>query len=74
MWLTVIFITAAVIGIIAVKAALRFLSSGALHIVGSNLQPEDPVLFLELARTPDFLANKKYVILKINVINFTPRK
>ena len=48
-------------------------SVGSLRIDRSDSE-DKPYLFLELYKNIECLLNEKYVILKINIKNFIPRK
>lgn len=73
MELTLIFLAGVCIGVSITTIIFRTFLVGALRIDTSD--PNDnPYIFLELSKGMDTVTSKKYVILKVNLKSFNPRK
>lgn len=59
------------IGSIITTIIFRPFLSGTLRIDTSD---ERPYLFLELSKGVDTIANKKYILLKVNLKNYIPHE
>ncbi|MBS6180510.1 MAG: hypothetical protein KH921_06955 [Erysipelotrichaceae bacterium] len=68
-----VFCVGVLTGCIISKIISRTKVIGSLRVDTSD--PEDgPYLFLELSKSMDVVAKKKYVILKVNLNSFIPHK
>jgi hypothetical protein len=71
--LFVIFGIGILVGIVCTTVATRTKSVGSLRVDTSD--PEDgPYIFLELSKRIGDISSKKYVVLKVKLENFIPRK
>lgn len=70
---SLVFCIGVLFGCIISKIISRVKVVGSLCVDTSD--PEDgPYLFLELSKSMDVVAKKKYVILKVNLNSFIPHK
>lgn len=70
---SLVFCIGVLFGCIISKIISRVKVVGSLRVDTSD--PEDgPYLFLELSKSMDVVAKKKYVILKVNLNSFIPHK
>lgn len=73
MEMILIFCVGIVAGCTISKIISRMKAVGSLR-VDTSVPEDGPYLFLELSKSMDVVAKKKYVVLKVNLNSFIPHK